>query len=154
MLAEKPILYQKSVNWSNAVAKHLTGKNIHGEFVIVGSSKLLISSLLKLKKKFRINREILISNISFRFPGHSSFLIDVCCVPAGNLKVSYRLDGSLASWILNITRERTFLKGHQAAAHSVAFTPDRRQMLSASDDKTIKLWNVQKSKYVKQIVHC
>ncbi len=55
-------------------------------------------------------------------------------------------DGSLAVWIPSITGESTFWKGHQAAARSVAFTPDGRQILSASDDKTIKLWTVNKSK--------
>jgi centriolar protein POC1 len=101
-----------------------------------------------------MNCEILISNIFFRFTGHSSSVNDVCFAPAGNLMASCSLDGSLAVWIPNITGESTFWKGHQAAARSVAFTPDGRQILSASDDKTIKLWNVHKSKYVKQILHC
>jgi centriolar protein POC1 len=101
-----------------------------------------------------MNCEIIISNIFFRFTGHSSSVNDVCFAPAGNLMASCSLDGSLAVWIPNITGESTFWKGHQAAARSVAFTPDGRQILSASDDKTIKLWNVHKSKYVKQILHC
>lgn len=56
------------------------------------------------------------------------------------------LDGTVAIWIPSITGESTFWKGHMGAARSVAFTPDGKNILSASDDKTIKLWTVTKSK--------
>ena len=36
-----------------------------------------------------------------------------------------------------------------AAVRSVAFSADGRQIISSSDDKTIKIWAVNKSKYKK-----
>lgn len=71
---------------------------------------------------------------------------DACFSPAGNLMASAAQDGSLALWIPTVTGESTFWKGHQAGARSITFTPDANHLVSASDDKTIKLWTVHKSR--------
>ena len=70
----------------------------------------------------------------------------MCFSPAGNLMASSCLDGPVAVWIPSITGESTFWRGHTAAARSITFTADGKHLLSASDDKTIKMWTVAKSK--------
>jgi WD40 repeat protein len=47
-------------------------------------------------------------------------------------------------------RERTRWKAHEGHIHALVFTPDGRQLLSASDDKTLKLWDVATRQLVRQ----
>ena len=41
--------------------------------------------------------------------------------------------------------------GHMAKINSIAFTPDGRQLVSASDDKTIRVWDLASGKTVRTI---
>ena len=41
--------------------------------------------------------------------------------------------------------------GHMAVIRSIAFTPDGRQLVSASDDKTIRVWDLASGKTVRTI---
>jgi WD40 repeat protein len=41
--------------------------------------------------------------------------------------------------------------GHTAIIRDIAFTPDGRQIVSASDDKTIRVWDVASGKTVRTI---
>ena len=41
--------------------------------------------------------------------------------------------------------------GHMASIRSIAFTPDGRQLVSASDDKTIRVWDLASGKTVRTI---
>ena len=41
--------------------------------------------------------------------------------------------------------------GHMAMIQGIAFTPDGRQLVSASDDKTIRVWDLASGKTVRTI---
>ena len=41
--------------------------------------------------------------------------------------------------------------GHMALIRGIAFTPDGRQLVSASDDKTIRVWDLASGKTVRTI---
>ncbi len=42
-------------------------------------------------------------------------------------------------WLPNARGESTVLKGHSGGVRSVAFSRDCRQLITASDDKTVKV---------------
>lgn len=46
--------------------------------------------------------------------------------------------------------ELRYLKGHTSIVHSVAFSPDGKQALSGSRDKTVRLWDLETGKEI----HC
>ncbi|PSB42152.1 hypothetical protein C7B67_25675 [filamentous cyanobacterium Phorm 6] len=48
-------------------------------------------------------------------------------------------------------KEHNSLEGHSRSVISVAFSPDGKTLASASDDKTIKLWNLQTQKELKTL---
>ena len=47
-------------------------------------------------------------------------------------------------WVPNLKGESTEFKAHQAAVRSVEFSPDNLRLVSASDDKSFKLWTVHR----------
>lgn len=44
--------------------------------------------------------------------------------------------------------ESIVIKGHTGAVRSVAFNSDGNRLVSASDDKTLKLWNIANQKFI------
>ncbi|AFY99280.1 AAA-like domain-containing protein [Calothrix sp. PCC 6303] len=54
---------------------------------------------------------------------------------------------SLQTILLNI-REKNSLEGHESDVRSVVYSPDGKNLASASHDKTIKLWNVATGKVI------
>ncbi|MFM5939644.1 MAG: WD40 repeat domain-containing protein, partial [Dolichospermum sp.] len=45
--------------------------------------------------------------------------------------------------ILEINEERLTFKGHRAPVRAITITPDGRTVISGSDDKTIKAWDLK-----------
>ncbi|MCA2650224.1 MAG: hypothetical protein IM326_02710, partial [Microcystis sp. M020S1] len=53
--------------------------------------------------------------------------------------------------LLNRKSERNRLEGHDNSVLSVNFSPDGKTLVSGSDDKTIKLWNVETGKEIRTL---
>jgi centriolar protein POC1 len=50
-------------------------------------------------------------------------------------------------WYPGTATKTKTIKGHTAAVKSVRFTPDGESILSSSDDKSIKLWDINTLKF-------
>jgi WD40 repeat protein len=58
-----------------------------------------------------------------------------------------RLASTIIRWystLFSILGDCTEFKAHQAAVRSVEFSPENLRLLSASDDKSIKVWTVHR----------
>lgn len=82
--------------------------------------------------------------------------------PDGKLLVSGGLDRSIKIWNVadgKIVKEikgfdeKTSPKGHHDGVFSIAFSPDGKQIVSGSSDRTIKVWNVADGAFVREFVN-
>lgn len=60
-------------------------------------------------------------------------------------------DNIVLLWTLNGKVQKIF-RGHHNTVNNVSFSPDGKRIASASDDKTVKIWNLE-GKEIKSIVH-
>lgn len=69
-------------------------------------------------------------------------VFSVAALPSGNLIASGSRDKTIRLWLPTVRGECTVVKSHTGAVRSVDFSPDGQHLLSASDDKTIKVSSV------------
>jgi len=91
----------------------------------------------------------------FPLMGHSDSVNAVAVTPDGKQMISSSSDNTLKVWNLEpgdgvftfiwnlITGRQLFtLTGHSNSVNAVAVTPDGKQVISASDDNTLKVWDL------------
>jgi len=81
---------------------------------------------------------------ALRFEGHEAAVNDVAFSKHGDLMVSGSDDNTVRVWVPIISGEVRSFRAHHAPVRSVAFNPvTAGQIVSVSDDKTIKLWSIE-----------
>lgn len=73
--------------------------------------------------------------------GHSDFINDVQISSDGFYALSGSSDKTLGLWDLRNGNRRHIYRGHTNDVLSVAFSPDNRQIVSASRDHSVRVWN-------------
>ncbi|KAI0026657.1 WD40-repeat-containing domain protein [Vararia minispora EC-137] len=61
-----------------------------------------------------------------------------------------KISGSSRNW----SRVQTPIRGHSSHIYSVSFSPNDQHILSASQDKTLRLWNAETGQAVGEPFHC
>lgn len=74
-----------------------------------------------------------------RFIGHSDVVSDVCFSPVGQLLASSSFDRTVRIWAPTLGGSSGEIKAHTKAVQSVHFPYDGLTLLTASNDKTIKV---------------
>ncbi len=69
-------------------------------------------------------------------------MIEVTLSPDGNFLAFARRDNSVVIRDLGSGRVLSVLRGHDQAPHTLKFTRDSQRLVTASDDKTLRVWNV------------
>ena len=91
--------------------------------------------------------------ITTRYTGHSGPILDVQFSRTGSLIASSARDSTVRLWVPDLKGDSTELKAAagQAAVRSVQFSPDNQKLLTASDDKAVKVWAVQRTKFISSL---
>ena len=66
----------------------------------------------------------------------------------GDLIASCSRDNTVRVWSNNASAACTIMKGHSAPVKSIAFNADGTLLVSAGDDKLVKVWDAEKRKFI------
>ncbi len=77
--------------------------------------------------------------------GHTGLVSSIAFAPDGKLLASAGQDGLVKFWDVATGQERTTFREHAKDVEAIAFTPDGNT-LAAGSGKTVKLWNVDRSR--------
>ncbi len=76
------------------------------------------------------------------FLKHTAYCKSACFSADGNLVGAGTMDNKVVVWRKNNSEALYKLSGHIGTINSLAFTPDSKYILSASQDKTLKVWDL------------
>jgi WD40 repeat protein/uncharacterized protein with LGFP repeats len=75
---------------------------------------------------------------------HPDQVLGAAFSPCYNDIVSVDKGGDIRRWEWDTGNLFTYIHGHDNAIRSVAFSPDGREFITASDDRTVKVWNARR----------
>lgn len=78
----------------------------------------------------------------YKFSGHKNQIADLAINPAGNLIASASLDETVRLWSNTVKGKCQVLKCHPAPTRSVDFSSNGNLLLTGSNDKTMKIFNL------------
>ena len=96
-------------------------------------------------RKFPIGRVWRLSDrtVTAMFTRHLSGLESVAFTPAGQTVLSRGRDSNLYMWSADGGYEQAAFLGHRGPINDAVLSPDRREVLTASDDGTARLWDAR-----------
>lgn len=78
---------------------------------------------------------------AFKYLGHTGPVLTACYGNDGTL-VTGSSDCTVRIWTANVKGDSIFKKVHSKPVRSVHFSPDSKLILTASDDKSIKIFDI------------
>jgi centriolar protein POC1 len=84
----------------------------------------------------------------FRFVGHKGHVHDVKVSPVGNIIASASADHTIRLWNNSVEGHSQVIKSHSAPVRSLSFSFNGQLLLSGSDDKQLKVFQVADRKFL------
>lgn len=86
---------------------------------------------------------------AIQFNSHEKKVTDVCWSHDGKLFATSSADGSVRFWTPKITGTSAYFKAHTSSVRSIDLDGSCDHFLTASDDKSVKLWRLNNKKLMK-----